>query len=70
MTNGVIAVDGNITRNMAILSGCNLYCVRVVVHRVREKRVYGLLCITVTNVSIFSQFLAKITLILHYTKNI
>jgi len=35
-----------------------------------KKRVYGLLCITVTNLSIFSQFLAKITVIVHFTKNI
>jgi len=39
-------------------------------HRVREKRVYGLLCITVTNLSIFSQFLAQITVIVHFTKNV
>ena len=35
---------------------------------VSGKKVYGLLCITVTNLSIFSQFLAKITLIVHFTK--
>ena len=35
-----------------------------------KKRVYGLLCITVTNLSIFSQFLAQITVIVHFTKNI
>ena len=29
---------------------------------------FSLLCITVTNLSIFSQFLAQITLIVHFTK--
>jgi len=41
---------------------------RVRIRRAREKRVYGLLCITLTNFGIFSLFLARITLILHYTK--
>ena len=33
------------------------------------KRVHGLLHITSTNLSIFSQFLARVTLILQFTKN-
>jgi len=37
---------------------------------VSGKKVYGLQCITLTNLSIFSWFLARIILILHFTKNV